>query len=82
MSWDGTERRKRPRDRSGKPPCEKCGHDESWVKDSDVEYVPKREGVYIRQRECKNCGHRWFTAEENYSRAIYGSDRLVSHNLS
>ena len=38
--------------------CEKCGWEESTVKDSR----PFENGIR-RRRECANCGHRWTTYE-------------------
>ena len=43
--------------------CPKCNsYRNSFASDSRV----GADGIRIRTRECKNCGHRWKTAEINY----------------
>ena len=43
--------------------CPKCNsYRNSFASDSRVD----ADGIRIRTRECKNCGHRWKTAEINY----------------
>ena len=43
--------------------CPKCNsYRNSFASDSRVNI----DGIRIRTRECKNCGHRWKTAEINY----------------
>ena len=43
--------------------CPKCNsYRNSFAFDSRV----GADGIRIRTRECKNCGHRWKTAEINY----------------
>ena len=43
--------------------CPKCkSYRNSFASDSRV----GADGIRIRTRECKNCGHRWKTAEINY----------------
>jgi transcriptional regulator NrdR family protein len=63
MTWDGRERRRYVR--TPKPPCPKCFSRDSNVVDSDVEYIDCPEDVYPRQRQCKDCCHKWFTFERN-----------------
>lgn len=81
MSWSGPGRRKY--DRTPKPPCPKCGSDDSNVVDSDVENLPVPPGTFSRQRECKGagCKHRWYTLEQNLSDStIYGFTALPPHS--
>lgn len=73
MAYTGPDRRKVYR--GGKPPCPKCGHDESRVIDSGPDYVEVPEDVYARQRRCKLCDHRWFTYEQNCIATISGSTK-------
>lgn len=43
--------------------CPKCNsYRNSFASDSRVD----KDGIRIRTRECKTCGHRWKTAEINY----------------
>lgn len=43
--------------------CPKCNsYRNSFASDSRV----GADGIRIRTRQCKNCGHRWKTAEINY----------------
>ena len=43
--------------------CPKCNsYRNSFASDSRV----GADGIRIRTRECKNCGHRWKTAEIHY----------------
>ena len=50
-------------DYSGAETCPKCHMiRNSFASDSRENIEDKR----IRTRECKNCGHRWKTAEINY----------------
>jgi len=59
--WDGRDRRKV--ERSGKPPCPRCGSDASKVIDTGMPTSNALE--YRRRRLCERCDYRWTTLEIN-----------------
>lgn len=71
MPYTGPERRKYIR--TPKPPCPKCGSEDSAVIDCDCEGIPPEYLVppdsFTRRRRCP-CGHRWYTVEQNLKRTI------------
>jgi transcriptional regulator NrdR family protein len=60
---------RRKYDRTPKPPCPKCGDENSKVIDSDVYNLRVPPGTFSRRRECgvPTCRHKWYTLEQNIS---------------
>jgi DNA-directed RNA polymerase subunit M/transcription elongation factor TFIIS len=62
-TYHGPDRRREPR--SGKPPCRKCGHDDSLIVSCGNRLADAPPDVFPRERECVRCGHTWRTYEIN-----------------